>query len=677
MKPFHPFGSFVPTDRSRRVLFFTVLLAGALLAAGGCQTVRAPTAPAPATEAVSAELEAAEKAERAGEYLLAARAYERAAEGAESPQRESLALKAVGALIQAGQIREARERLGRIDVLRLGAAYRARKLILEARLLGREGAHERAVRRLDEAAQLRPLDPALLAEIHQARAEEELALDNPIGAVRNYIERDRYIVGPEAIAANQAQLWKVLATLPRARLKTELDLARDPVLAGWLELALLAAEWAGQPQALARGIAGWRARYPGHPAAAALLEEISSQRPSLIGRVTRLAVLLPLSSDYALAAQAVRDGLIAMHAADPNPDKPQIAVYDTGADPYQVLEVYRRAVREGAEFVIGPLGREAAEVLARRGDLAVPTLLLSHLDEEPRSGLVFQFGLPPEQEARAAAERAWLDGRRRAALLHPSNPWGERMASAFRTHWQRLGGIVVAVEAYDEQESDHSGPIQRLLNITQSFARKERLERLLGTKIAFDAGTARRRQDVDMIFLAADAKSARLIKPQLDYYQASNVPVYATSHVFTGRPDPVHDVDLNDVYFSDMPWMLVGGGGRIEALRAQLQGNGWPYARSDLDRLYALGVDSYAVLPHLNRLRLDPNARFEGVSGFLSLDPQGRLQRQTPWARFRRGVPRLLDSFLGPETSPPPAAAAGVGKTATFPDARLHRAGPQ
>lgn len=638
MKAFSAYGPTALATRCRGLF----LLAAALLA--GCETLHAPppsTAPPPPVA-----VEAAEQAERAGEYLVAAREYARAAEAAGSPQRESLQLKAVAALLQAGQIREARALIRRVDVTRLEPAYRVRKLVLEARLLSFEGAHERAIRRLDEAAQLRPLDPALLAEIHQVRAEEELALDNPIGAVRNYIQRERYIVGREALVANQAQLWKVLSALPRTRLKTELDLASDPLLAGWLELALLAVEHAGSAEALERGIAQWRARYPQHPAEAALLREITSRRPSLIGRIERIALLLPLSSDYALAAQAVRDGLLAMHAADTNPDKPQVAVYDIGADSSQVVEIYRRAVREGAQLVIGPLGREAAEVLVRRGDIAVPTILLSHLDTDVGSAFLFQFGLPPEQEARQAAERAWLDGHRRAALLYPANPWGERLANAFRTHWQRLGGIVVAAESYHERENDHSEPIQRLLNITQSFARKERLERLLGTKIEFDAGTARRRQDIDMLFLAADAKSGRLIKPQLNYYQAADLPVYATSHIFTGRGDPISDVDLDGVYFPDMPWMLVGDG-RIQELRQRLQGNRWPHAHSDLDRLYALGMDSYAVLPHLNRIRLEPNARFAGVTSVLSLDPHGRLQRQMLWARFRQGLPRLVDTFLG------------------------------
>jgi len=72
----------------------------------------------------------------------------------------------------------------------------------------------------------------------------------------------------------------------------------------------------------------------------------------------------------------------------------------------------------------------------------------------------------------------------------------------------------------------------------------------------------------------------------------------------------------------------------------------WPFAHSDLDRLYALGMDSYAILPHLGRINMEPGARFSGVTSGLSLDRSGRLQRQLLWARFNRGVPKLVDTFL-------------------------------
>jgi len=262
---------------------------------------------------------------------------------------------------------------------------------------------------------------------------------------------------------------------------------------------------------------------------------------------------------------------------------------------------------------------------------------------------LFQFGLPPEQEARQVAERGYLDGHRQAAVLYPKSPWGERMTAAFTSHWQRLGGVVVSSQPYNEEENDFSDAIKHLLNITQSEERRGLLEKTLGQKLQFES---RGRQDIDFIFLATDAKHGRLLKPQLSFYHATHVPVYSTSHIFTGKSDPIQDIDLDGIRFCDMPWMLVGDG-KIEELRQTLQ-HDWPYAHSDLDRLYALGIDSYSILPNLNRISMESTARFSGVTSGLSLGRDGRLHRQLLWARFHKGVPRLLKNDAELSAPPPP-----------------------
>src|SRR3989344_6554133 len=91
-----------------------------------------------------------------------------------------------------------------------------------------------------------------------------------------------------------------------------------------------------------------------------------------------------------------------------------------------------------------------------------------------------------------------------------------------------------------------------------------------------------------------------------------------------------------------MPWILLSEG-RIQELRQPLQRD-WPYAYSDLDRLYALGMDSYAILPYLHRIGVDGGGRFSGVTSQLTLDPEGRVQRRPLRARFSKGTPRLIDS---------------------------------
>ncbi len=620
--------------RNPRPLGLVAVMAFAVLVLQGCETLRVgpPAVGAAATRA-------AEQAEKAGEYVLAAREYARLAEAAAPPQKQNFQLRAVDALLKAGQLPKARELIRSIDVTGLDSSFLARRRILEARIMSAEGRSETAIRLLNDAERTRNLSPALLAELYQVRAEAEIDLGNPIGAAKNLIGREQYLVDREAIDENQLRLWNTLAGLSRARLASELNITRDRTLAGWIELAIISIENAGRPTRLANALESWKRMHPGHPAGEALLKALASTKPpGLIGRIDHIALLLPLSSSYRVAAEAVRDGFMAMHDADGNPNRPDVRVYDLGDDPAQATVFYQQAARDGAQMIVGPLGKDAADKIVELSDLSVPALLLGHTDEDKESPYLFQFGLPPEQEARQAAERAYLDGHRQAAILAPRSAWGERMVNAFSGYWQRLGGLVLATGYYDETQSDYSEPISRLLNITESETRRRLLETKLGQKLAFEA---RPRQDVDFIFLAADARHGRLIKPQLNYYHAADIPVYSTSQIFTGRPDPVHDIDLDGILFGDMPWMLVNDG-RIAQLRAQLQGD-WPYAHSELDRLYALGMDSYAIVSQLNRIASDSGARFNGVTSGLSLEPNGHLHRQLLWARFKNGVPQLLD----------------------------------
>ncbi len=607
----------------------------ALLWLGGC---------AAPPRAVGQDLDAdrALAAERQGNYLVAAREYQRLAERSEPPRRQQFELKRAELLIKAAQTREARTVLQGIEVRGLDAGFHSRKLLLEAALASSEGRPDLALERLTEAERDRNLDPQLYADLLEARARNELALDRPFDAVHSLVRRDRYLARRADTEANQQQIWQILEGRSRPELNRELGGRRDPAFAGWIDLALRMLDPGPSPAA---AIDAWRRNHPAHPASDLLLKTLASPTAALRlpTRVARIALLLPLSSEHAQAAQAVRDGFLAMNNAAQGYDKPEVRVYDIGADPALAAAAYDRAVAEGAQFVVGPLGLDAVEQVARRGLFTVPTLLLSHTTQDlaRSAGHVFQFGLPPEQEAEQAAERAYLDGRRRAAVLTPSNAWGQRMAAAFTAAWERLGGLTVSLQTYLPDQAEYSAPVRRLLNIQLSEARKEALEARLKTRLKYEA---RPREDIDFIFLAADPRHARLIKPQINYHRASRLPVYATSHVFDGRGDPVSDADLDGVLFGDMPWLLASDE-RLEKLRTNVQG-AWPYARSTLDRLYALGLDAYALIPQLTRLTADPAARLLGVTSGLSLDRDGRLRRQLLWARFRQGLPQLVDTFL-------------------------------
>src|SRR5690606_18065819 len=103
-------------------------------------------------------------------------------------------------------------------------------------------------------------------------------------------------------------------------------------------------------------------------------------------------------------------------------------------------------------------------------------------------------------------------------------------------------------------------------------------------------------------FVVATPQQARSLKPQLRFHHASDLPVYASSHVYSGTPDRSADADLNGIAFTDMPWVIEPGPGTAAAREQLLQDFGPQMERNS--RLFALGFDAYRLAPVL---RHDPD----------------------------------------------------------------------
>ena len=85
----------------------------------------------------------------------------------------------------------------------------------------------------------------------------------------------------------------------------------------------------------------------------------------------------------------------------------------------------------------------------------------------------------------------------------------------------------------------------------------------------------------------------------------------------------------------------------------------WPTAMDRYQRLFALGIDAYGLIPQLQRLTFLPDEYYAGRTGRLQLDEYGRVHRELPWAEIVEGVPRALD--VAAET---PDDVAGMDESA-------------
>lgn len=577
--------------------------------------------------------------EQDGDLLGAARQYLGLARDAQTPEvRFEFTLHAGELLIGAGKLDSADQVLQQLKGPAPNPQLGFRLNLASGELLIKRSRAEAALQKLAMPQTGIQLTQALMTRLHRLRAEAYTLNGNALEAANELLLLEGLLSDTDAIAKNQALILQTLSPLSDEALQQMQVLAPD-VLAGWLELTRIAKAPLGAAQ-FQRRISEWRARFPDHPALPQTLDRLRTRLAVEPLHPTQIAVLLPNSGPFAEPAAAVRDGLLTAFYSDTYPERPTLQFYDVAADGSDAPAVLQQAVTDGAQLIVGPLSKNAVTAVARSETLAVPVLALNRAelpDSYPLPTNLYQFGLIPEEEASQAAERAWIEGYTRALILVPDGLWGSRVATSFRQRWEALGGTVLEQQSYDPAKNDYSHAIKTLFDITDSESRRNLLRRVLGTDIKFEP---RRRRDADVLFLGAFPRQARLIRPQLKFYQAGDVPVIATSHVFTGKVDRAADRDMDGLLFGDTPWTL--GVERPTAVQREQVRKAWPEAQERYSRLYAMGFDAYRLIPYLDWLQTYPEERYEGETGYLSIDARGRIHRRLAWARFRQGAPDLI-----------------------------------
>ena len=246
-----------------------------------------------------------------------------------------------------------------------------------------------------------------------------------------------------------------------------------------------------------------------------------------------------------------------------------------------------------------------------------------------------QFGLSTDDEAMQLAERVWQEGHKRVAVLTPNTKWGSRLSNQFSEHFSALGGSTNSQVLYGDTDK-FSEDVSQLLNTDASKQRYKQVRQTLYTKkIEFEE---HRRTDIDAIVLAALPNDARQLAPILAFNFAGDLPIYASSHVFSGTPDTILDQDLNRIKFLDTPWSLAAPS-QNKVLLTQQKSD----INSRLGRLYALGLDAYRLHPYLKQLAAVPGTEITGETGTLSLDQDGRVKRKLIWAQYKDGIPQLIE----------------------------------
>ncbi len=314
---------------------------------------------------------------------------------------------------------------------------------------------------------------------------------------------------------------------------------------------------------------------------------------------SHIALLLPLkSSTFGRAADAIRAGfLVASQVPGAEPAIP-IEIYDSGVDNRELLTIYQQILSDNAKIVIGPMTRSEVTAIARSGMVTTPTLALNLPEGDGPSlpALFYSLNLSQEAEARQSAHIAFARGLRRAAIVSGPAALSKRVQAAFAAEFLQLGGTTTLEYVYKAE-----------------------------AKSLKEFRTALKAQQVDVVFIATDATIARKIRP----YIRSTLPTYATSQVFRSINDAALNLDLNGLYFVDMPWLITPDHAAVMVYPRPKKS-----LTAELQRFYALGIDAYRLAQRLLQSDLPPMEIIDGVSGRITLTSGHWFTRELLHATF-------------------------------------------
>jgi outer membrane PBP1 activator LpoA protein len=315
----------------------------------------------------------------------------------------------------------------------------------------------------------------------------------------------------------------------------------------------------------------------------------------------QMAVLLPLSGSLASAGASVRDGFLAAYYGESR-RRPVVKFYDTHGTVAGAQAAGAQALAEGAQMLVGPLGRDEANAFSVPAGSRVPVVVLNHVARATAGQT--SFALLPDDEGIDAAERLLNRGQEQVLVFAARSDSAQRAAAAFRHALAAGGGRVVGDIAISGDTPD------------------------LGPQLAaLQSGPT----PAKAVFLALEAGQARAVVAQLKVSAAASLPRIGTSLILNGA-NARSDAELDGTEYPELPWLLGQASGLPDAAGIKLSS-----ARGGANRLFAFGADAWKLAAYFERLYNDPSFSIQGATGGLQIDVAGPVRRTPSWAVLSGG----------------------------------------
>ncbi len=608
----------------KSILAKPTILSSLLLAVfflGGCASLPNIVPQLPSPGADNSSLPAGQDIGEANAFLSqgkkreAASAYFAASKNYRSPERERLILQAAELAAALKDTPLTQRYLAPVNYSSLNAENQARFRLTQAQLALNDNNYRETLRLLPQRVNTLPAD--LGTKILNARMSAAQSSGDKLALVQELVLQEPSLKEKYQVDLNHDRIWNHAQQIPNYQLDEGISRINHPDLKNWLVLAKLGklsnSDNASKKVSLRGDTATWLQNNPNHPGKSKAIELLNvapstTVTPYRTGSSTstpaqakpaaatstkkQIAVLLPLTGNLSGIGKTLLSGIQDAHKLNPN--NSEIKVLNTSSG--SIDGIYRTALNGGAQTVIGPFIKPALSSLSK-STTPIPTIGLNYVDGlQNTSGNLYQFGLSPEDEARQIVEYAMSKGLLRVAILTPDSAWGNRLQDAMRTATIEKQGKVVMSESYRNSAISYSKPAESV---------------------------GAREDELDAILIAASPTQARRLYPDLRQ-QIRSLPIYATSHVYSGLPDADKDSVLEGLIFTETPWVL------DSAQRQNTPATSFP-------RLYAMGMDAYTLSSNTESLKAYGSS-IDGKTGTIRLEKDGSFHRKSRLARFNKGT---------------------------------------
>ena len=331
---------------------------------------------------------------------------------------------------------------------------------------------------------------------------------------------------------------------------------------------------------------------------------------------------------------AAQPQAVATTSANPGAE---LKIYDTSAQPLD--QVLAQVQQDGASIVVGPLLKNNVEALMK-SNTTLNVLALNQPEQVQNRANICYFALSPEDEARDAARHIHEQGKQAPLLLIPRSTLGDRVANAFAQEWQTLGGGVVLQQKFGSASELRAGvnggagialngsPVSASLPQQQSVTIGGLTIPAPPTDAQISGGGK-----VDSAYIVATPEEIAFIKPMIAMRNGSQsgATLYASSRSAQGTAGPDFRLEMEGLQYSEIP-MLAGS-------NPQLMQQALGAVRNDysLARLYAMGVDAWALANHFTQMRQVPGFELNGNTGDLTANQDCVINRKLSWLKYQQG----------------------------------------